>query len=104
MLNQIIGGKGNPGTGRYTSVMVVRKVKLNIKDYPYKIGEDGRRLFKTSLRPKVTYSPEKWRKLSQSDRNTILKAEKKKLEKKEADEKSKKKIEEVKRKALKKVK
>ena len=76
---------------------------MNARGYPYKIGEDGRRLFKTSLRPKGTYSPE-WRKLSQSDRNTILKAEKKKLEKKEADEKSKKKIEEVKKKALKKEK
>ena len=46
----------------------------------------------------------KWRKLSQSDRNVILKAEKKKLEKKEADEKSKRKVEEVKKNALKKEK
>ena len=78
------------------------KVKLNVKGNPYKIGEDGRRL--TSLRPKGTYSPEEWRKLSQSDRNVILKAEKKKLEKKEADEKIKRKIDEVQKKALKKEK
>ena len=77
---------------------------MNVKGNPYKIGEDGRRLFKTSLRPKGTYSPEEWRKLSQSDRNVILKAEKKKLEKKEADEKNKRKIEEVKKKSLKKEK
>ena len=77
---------------------------MNVKGYPYKIGENGRRLFKTSLRPKGTYSPEEWQKLSQSDRNTILKAERKKLEKKETDEKSKKKIDEVKKKALKKEK
>ena len=80
------------------------KVKLNVKGNPYKIGEDGRRLFKTSLPPKGTHSPEEWRKLSQSDRNVILKAEKKKLEKKEADDKAKRKIEEVKKKALKKEK
>ena len=77
---------------------------MNVKGNPYKIGEDGRRLFRTSLRPKGTYSPEEWRKLSQSDRNVILKAEKKKLEKKEADEKDKRKIEEVKKKSLKKEK
>ena len=77
---------------------------MNVKGNPYKIGEDGRRLFKTSLRPKGTYSPEEWRKLSQSDRHVILKAEKKKLEKKEADEKNKRKIEEVKKKSLKKEK
>ena len=80
------------------------KVKLNIKGYPFKIGEDGRRPFKMSLRPKGTYSPEDWRKLFQSDRNAILKAKKKKLEKKEADEKSKRKVEEVKKKTLKKEK
>ena len=61
-------------------------------------------LFKTSLRPKGTYSPEEWRKLSQSDRNTILKAEKKKLDKKEADDKAKRIAEEKKKKALKKEK
>ena len=48
--------------------------------------------------PKGTYSPEEWRKLSQSDRNTILKAEKKKLEKKEADDKAKRLVEEKKKK------
>ena len=79
-------------------------VKLNVKGYPYKIGDDGRRLFKTSLRPKGTYSPEEWRKLSQSDRSTILKSEKKKLEKKEADDKAKRIVEEKKKKALKKEK
>ena len=85
------------------------KVYLNddgekVKGYPYKIGDDGRRLFKTSLRPKGTYSPEEWRKLSQSDRSTILKSEKKKLEKKEADDKAKRIVEEKKKKALKKEK
>ena len=95
---------GKAGDGKIYLNDYGEKVKLNIKGNPYKIGEDGRRLFKTSLRPKGTYSPEEWRKLSQSDRNTILKAEKKKLEKKEADEKSKRKVEEVKKKALKKEK
>ena len=77
---------------------------MNVKGYPYKIGDDGRRLFKTSLRPKGTYSPEEWRKLSQSDRSTILKSEKKKLEKKEADDKAKRIVEEKKKKALRKEK
>ena len=85
--------KGKAGDGKIYLSDGGEKVKLNVKGYPYKIGEDGGRIFKISLRPKGTYSPEEWRKLSQSDRNTILKAEKKKLEKKEADEKSKKKIE-----------
>ena len=95
---------GKAGDGKVYLNDDGEKVKLNIKGNPYKIGEDGRRLFKTSLRPKGTYSPEEWRKLSQSDRNVILKAEKKKLEKKEADEKNKTKIEEVKKKSLKKEK
>ena len=95
---------GKAGDGKVYLNDDGEKVKLNVKGNPYKIGEDGRRLFKTSLRPKGTYSPEEWRKLSQSDRNTILKAEKKKLEKKEADEKAKRKVEEVKKKALKKEK
>ena len=95
---------GKAGDGKVYLNDDGEKVKLNIKGNPYKIGEDGRRLFKTSLRPKGTYSPEEWRKLSQSDRNVILKAEKKKLEKKEADEKNKRKIEEVKKKSLKKEK
>ena len=95
---------GKAGDGKVYLNDDGEKVKLNVKGNPYKIGEDGRRLFKTSLRPKGTYSPEEWRKLSQSDRNVILKAEKKKLEKKEADEKSKRKVEEVKKKSLKKEK
>ena len=95
---------GKAGDGKIYLNDDGEKVKLNVKGNPYKIGEDGRRLFKTSLRPKGTYSPEEWRKLSQSDRNVILKAEKKKLEKKEADEKTKRKIDEVKKKALKKEK
>ena len=95
---------GKAGDGKIYLNDDGEKVKLNVKGNPYKIGEDGRRLFKTSLRPKGTYSPEEWRKLSQSDRNVILKAEKKKLEKKEADEKNKRKIEEVKKKSLKKEK
>ena len=95
---------GKAGDGKIYLNDDGEKVKLNVKGNPYKIGEDGRRLFKTSLRPKSTYSPEEWRKLSQSDRNVILKAEKKKLEKKEADEKAKRKVEEVKKKALKKEK
>ena len=95
--------KGTGGDGKIYLNDDGEKVKLN-KGYPCKIGEDGRRLFKTSLRPKSTYSPEEWPKLSQPDWNTILKAEKKKLEKKEADEKSKRKLEEVKKKALKKEK
>ena len=96
--------KGKAGDGKIYLSDDGEKVKLNARGYPYKIGEDGRRLFMTSLRPKGTYSPKEWRKLSQADRNTIPKAEKKKLEKKEADEKSKKKIKEVKKKALKKEK
>ena len=95
---------GKAGDGKVYLHDDGEKVKLNVKGNPYKIGEDGRRLFKTSLRPKGTYSPEEWCKLSQSDRNVILKAEKKKLEKKEADEKNKRKVEEVKKKALKKEK
>ena len=95
---------GKAGDGKVYLNDDGEKVKLNVKGNPYKIGEDGRRLFKTSLRPKGTYSPEEWRKLSQSDRNVILKAEKKKLEKREADEKNKRKVEEVKKKALKKEK
>ena len=95
---------GKAGDGKVYLNDDGEKVKLNVKGNPYKIGEDGRRLFKMSLRPKGTYSPEEWRKLSQSDRNVILKAEKKKLEKKEADEKNKRKIEEVKKKSLKKEK
>ena len=96
---------GKAGDGKVYLNDDGEKVKLNVKGNPYKIGEDGRRLFKTSLRPKGTYSPEEWRKLSQSDRNVILKAEKKKkLEKKEDDEKNKRKIEEVKKKSLKKEK
>ena len=95
---------GKAGDGKVYLNDDGEKVKLNVKGNPYKIGEDGRRLFKTSFRPKGTYSPEEWRKLSQSDRNVILKAEKKKLEKKEADEKNKRKIEEVKKKSLKKEK
>ena len=95
---------GKAGDGKVYLNDDGEKVKLNVKGNPYKIGEDGRRLFKTSLRPKGTYSPEEWRKLSQSDRNVILKAEKKKLDKKEADEKNKRKIEEVKKKSLKKEK
>ena len=95
---------GKAGDGKVYLNDDDEKVKLNVKGNPYKNGEDVRRLFKTSLRPKGTYSPEEWRKLSQSDRNVILKAEKKKLEKKEADEKNKRKIEEVKKKSLKKEK
>ena len=95
---------GKAGDGKVYLNDDGEKVKLNVKGYPYKIGDDGRRLFKTSLRPKGTYSPEEWRKLSQSDRNTILKAEKKKLEKKEADDKAKRIVEEKKKKALKKEK
>ena len=95
---------GKAGDGKVYLNDDGEKVKLNVKGNPYKIGEDGRRLFKTSLRPKGTYSPEEWRKLSQSDRNVILKAEKKKLEKKEADEKNTRKIEEVKKKSPKKEK
>ena len=81
---------GKAGDGKVYLNDDGEKVKLNVKGYPYKIGDDGRRLFKTSLRPKGTYSPEEWRRLSQSDRSTILKSEKKKLEKKEADDKAKK--------------
>ena len=95
---------GKAGDGKVYLNDDGEKVKLNVKGYPYKIGDDGRRLFKTSLRPKETYSPEEWRKLSQSDRNTILKSEKKKLEKKEADDKAKRIVEEKKKKALKKEK
>ena len=95
---------GKAGDGKVYLNDDGEKVKLNVKGNPYKIGEDGRRLFKTSLRPKGTYSPEEWRKLSQSDRNVILKAKQKKLEKKEADEKNKRKIEEMKKKSLKKEK
>ena len=95
---------GKAGDGKVYLNNDGEKVKLNVKGYPYKIRDDGRRLFKTSLRPKETYSPEEWRKLSQSDRNTILKSEKKKLEKKEADDKAKRLVEEKKKKALKKEK
>ena len=95
---------GKAGDGKVYLNDDGEKVKLNVKGYPYKIGDDGRRLFKTSLRPKETYSPEEWRKLSQSDRNAILKSEKKKLEKKEADDKAKRVVEEKKKKALKKEK
>ena len=95
---------GKAGDGKVYLNDDGEKVKLNVKGNPYKIGDDGRRLFKTSLRPKGIYSPEEWRKLSQSDRDTILKAERKKLEKKEADDKNKRKVEEVKKKALKKEK
>ena len=95
---------GKAGDGKIYLNDDGEKVKLNVKGYPYKIGDDGRRMFKTSLRPKGTYSPEEWRKLSQSDRNTILKAEKKKLEKKEADDKAKRLVEEKKKKAMKKEK
>ena len=95
---------GKAGDGKVYLNDDGEKVKLNVKGYPYKIGDDGRRMFKTSLRPKGTYSPEEWRKLSQSDRNTILKSEKKKLEKKEADDKAKRLVEEKKKKALKKEK
>ena len=95
---------GKAGDGKVYLNDDGEKVKLNVKGYPYKIGDDGRRLFKTSLRPKGTYSPEEWRKLSQSDRSTILKSEKKKLEKKEADDKAKRIVEEKKKKALKKEK
>ena len=66
--------KGKAGDGKIYLNDDGEKVKLNVKGYPYKIGDDGRRMFRTSLRPKGTYSPEEWRKLSQSDRNTILKA------------------------------
>ena len=96
--------KGKAGDGKVYLNDDGEKVKLNVKGYPYKIGDDGRRMFRTSLRPKGTYSPEEWRKLSQSDRNTILKAEKKKLEKKEADDKAKRLVEEKKKKATKKEK
>ena len=58
---------GKAGDGKVYLNDDGEKVKLNVKGYPYKIGDDGRRLFKTSLRPKGTYSPEEWRKLSQSD-------------------------------------
>ena len=58
--------KGKAGDGKIYLSDDGEKVKLNVKGYPYKIGEDGRRLFKTSFRPKGTYSPEEWRKLSQS--------------------------------------
>ena len=95
---------GKAGDGKVYLNDDGEKVKLNVKGYPYKIGDDGRRLLKTSLRPKGTYSPEEWRKLSQSDRSTILKSEKKKLEKKEADDKAKRIVEEKKKKALKKEK
>ena len=95
---------GKAGDGKVYLNDDGEKVKLNVKGYPYKIGDDGRRLFKTSLHPKGTYSPEEWRKLSQSDRSTILKSEKKKLEKKEADDKAKRIVEEKKKKALKKEK
>ena len=104
MSNQNIWKSGKAGDGKVYLNDDGEKVKLNVKGYPYKIGDDGRRLFKTSLRPKGTYSPEEWRKLSQSDRSTILKSEKKKLEKKEADDKAKRIVEERKKKALKKEK
>ena len=53
------------------------KVNLNRRGYPFRIGGDGLRPFKTSLRPKGTFSPEERQKLSQSDQNTILKTERK---------------------------
>ena len=89
---------GKAGDGKVYLNDDGEKVKLNVKGYPCQ------GLFKTSLRPKGTYSPEEWRKLSQSDRSTILKSEKKKLEKKEADDKAKRIVEEKKKKALKKEK
>ena len=49
---------GKAGDGKVYLNDDGEKVKLNVKGNPYKIGEDGRRLFKTSLRPKGTYSPE----------------------------------------------
>ena len=49
---------GKAGDGKVYLNDDGEKVKLNVKGNPYKIGEDGRRLFKTLLRPKGTYSPE----------------------------------------------
>ena len=45
---------GKAGDGKVYLNDDGEKVKLNGKGYPYKIGDDGRRLFKTSLRPKGT--------------------------------------------------
>ena len=45
--------KGKAGDGKIYLSDDGEKVKLNARGYPYKIGDDGRRLFKTSLRPKI---------------------------------------------------
>ena len=85
-------------------MMMVRRSSWTLKGIHTRSGKTGGDCSRHPYARKEIYSPEEWRKLSQSDRDTILKAERKKLEKKEADEKSKRKIEGVKKKALKKEK
>lgn len=87
--------------GKFTSMISVyigEKVKLDRRGNPYKIGDNGRRLFRTSLRPKGTYSLEEWRKLSQSDRNTSLRPRRRSWRRKAADDMVTRKIDDAKKK------
>ena len=79
---------GKAGDGKVYLNDDGEKVKLNVKGYPYRLEMMAEGCSRRHYVPKGTYSPEEWAQTLSSDRSTILKSEKKKLEKKEADDKS----------------
>ena len=85
-------GGGKAGDGKIYLNDIGEYVKLDKRGHPYRVGEDGRRSFYTSPRPRSEYSPEEWQKLSLKEREIAKKKEELK-KKKEKDEKLKKDLE-----------
>ena len=88
--------KGKPGDGIIYEDMWGDPCKIDSKGRTYKVGEDGRRLLKPSLRPKEI-TPEDWQRLPLADRERLKHQEKKIRESKAAEERAARKLREAKR-------
>ena len=88
--------KGKPGDGIIYEDMWGDPCKIDSKGRTYKVGEDGRRLLKPSLRPKEI-TPEDWQRLPLADRERLKHQEKKIRESKAAEERAARRLREAKR-------
>ena len=90
--------KGKPGDNVIYEDQWGDPCKIDSKGRTYKVGEDGRRLLKPSLRPKEI-SPEDWQRMPIADRERLKVKEKKIRDAKAAEERAARLLREAKRKA-----
>ena len=88
--------KGKPGDGIIYEDMWGDPCKIDSKGRTYKVGEDGRRWLKPSLRPKEI-SPEDWQRLPIAERERLKHQEKKVRDSEAAEERAARKLREAKR-------